>query len=170
MKISVLASELSSNCLGRAYILAKVLQRHWPVEIIGPMLRDTIWYPLADDNSIEYKYIKMRDYTISYWQLIKLSKKISGDVIYASKPLMSSYGVGLLNKLVKKKPLILDIDDWEVGLSKESYVKLTKIKKITNFLTFLRSKFSYWNIVFMDKLIPLADEITVSNSFLQNKS
>jgi len=169
MKISVLASEFSSNCLGRAYILARVLQRHWPVEIIGPMLRDTMWYPLAGDNSIEYKYIKIQNFSISSRQLIQLSKKISGDVIYASKPLMSSYGVGLLNKFMEKKPLILDIDDWEVGLSKESYVRLTKVKKIMNFLTFLRSKFSYWNIVFMEKLIPLADEITVSNSFLQNK-
>jgi len=133
------------------------------------MFGDALWYPLAGDKSIEYKYIKIQNFSISFRQLIQLSKEISGDVIYASKPLMCSYGVGLLSKLMKKKPLILDIDDWEAGLSRESYIKLTKVQKIINFLTLFRSKFSYWNIVFTEKLTPLADEITVSNSFLQNK-
>lgn len=169
MKISILTPNVTRNDLGRAYILAKVLQRCWPVEIIGPMFGDDLWYPLACDKSIEYKYIKIQNYSITFRQLIQLSKEISGDVIYASKPLMCSYGVGLLNKLTKKKPLILDIDDWEVGLSREAYIKLTKVKKIINFLTLFKSKFSYWNIVLMEKLTPFADEITVSNSFLKNK-
>lgn len=169
MKISILTPNVSDNDLGRAHILAKVLQRRWPVEIIGPMFGDALWYPVADDKSIEYKYIKARNFSISYRQMLQLSKEISGDVIYASKPLMCSYGVGLLNKLMKKKPLILDIDDWETGLSKESYKKLTLAQKATNFIFSLKNKASYWNIVFMEKLTPLADEITVSNSFLQNK-
>jgi len=169
MKISILTPNVSENSLVRAHILAKVLQRRWPVEIVGPMFGDALWYPLADDKSVEYRYIKIQNLSISYRQMLQLSREISGDVIYASKPLICSYGVGLLNKLMNKKPLILDIDDWEVGLSREAYIQLTKVKKIINFLTLFRSTFSYWNIVFMEKLTPLADEITVSNSFLKNK-
>jgi len=79
MKISILTPNVSDNNLGRAHILAKVLQRRWPVEIIGPMFGDALWYPVADDKSIEYKYIKgkirkkiYQDNTIVF---IKRSKK-----------------------------------------------------------------------------------------------
>lgn len=169
MKISILTPNLSSNALGRAYILAKVLQRRWAVEIIGPMFDETLWYPVAEDKSLKYKYIKMNGGLRTYWHLKQLLKEITGDVIYASKPLMTSYGVGLFKKLTNKRPLILDIDDWELGLSKEFYIRLSLIGKVKNFISSFQNFFSYWNIFFMEKLIPLADEITVSNSFLQSK-
>ena len=42
MKISILSPDLSHNCLGRAYLLVKILQRRYEVEIIGPMLGEGI--------------------------------------------------------------------------------------------------------------------------------
>ena len=42
MKISILTPDLSHNCLGRAYLLAKILQRHYEVEIIGPVFGNGI--------------------------------------------------------------------------------------------------------------------------------
>lgn len=50
MKISILSPDLSHhNCLGRAYLLAKILQMHYEVEIIGPMFGDGIWEPVANE-------------------------------------------------------------------------------------------------------------------------
>jgi len=37
MKISILTPDLSHNCLGRAYLLAKIIQGYYEVEIIGLM-------------------------------------------------------------------------------------------------------------------------------------
>jgi len=34
MKISILTPDLSHNCLGRAYLLAKILQRRYKIEIV----------------------------------------------------------------------------------------------------------------------------------------
>jgi hypothetical protein len=42
MKISILTPDLSHNYLGRAYLLAKILQRHYEVEIIGLMFGEGI--------------------------------------------------------------------------------------------------------------------------------
>ena len=42
MKISILSPDLYHNCLGRAYLLAKILQMHYEVEIIGPMFGEGI--------------------------------------------------------------------------------------------------------------------------------
>jgi len=43
MKMSILTPDLSHSCLGRAYLLAKILQRRYDVEIIGPLFRDGLW-------------------------------------------------------------------------------------------------------------------------------
>ena len=172
MKISVLTPDLSHNCLGRAHLLAKVLQRHYEVEIIGPIFGDGVWSPVADDKSIEYKSVKIYGSLKPYGQIKKLVKKITGDVIYASKPVFSSFGVGLLKKLINNTPLILDIDDWEMGFVKERCCNLSfsrRFKSLLGSFVYLYSMDSYWNNLFGEKLANLADKITVSNIFLQKK-
>jgi len=172
MKISVLTPDLSHNCLGRAYLLAKILQRHYDVEIVGPILGEGIWKPVADDKTIEYKSVKVGRGFKPYWQIRELAKKIDGDVIYASKPLFTSFGVGLLEKIFKKKPLILDIDDWQMGFMKENYESLSATRRFRHLASSalcLYNPGSYWNNLFGENLSHLADEITVSNNFLKEK-
>ena len=172
MKISILAPALSHNCLGRAYLLAKVLQRRYEVEIIGPVFGNGVWKPVADDRSITYKSVKIYGRFKPYWQIKELAKNIDGDVIYASKPLFTSFGVGLLQKLFNKKPLILDIDDWEMGFIKEKCNSLLPahcFKYLVGSIVYFYSMDSYWNSLFGEKLAHLAGEATVSNRFLQRK-
>jgi len=121
MKISVLTPDLSHNCLGRAYLLAKILQRRYEVEIVGPVFGDGIWGPVANDKSITYKSVEIYGRFRPYLQIKELAKKIDGDIIYASKPLFTSFGVGLSKKVFNRKPLILDIDDWQMGFMKSIY-------------------------------------------------
>ena len=81
MKISILSHDLSSNCLGRAYILAKALSKTYQVEIIGPLLSNNhIWDPVKNDKTIQYKQIN------SKINIFKIMRLIDGDVIYAIKP------------------------------------------------------------------------------------
>lgn len=54
MKTSILSPDLSGNCLGRAYLLAKILQRHYEVEVIGPVFGDRIWELAANLEDMEY--------------------------------------------------------------------------------------------------------------------
>ena len=85
MKISILSPNLFHNCLGRAYLLAKVLQRHYEVEIVRPDFGDGIWQFVASDKSIIYKFVKILGRFKPYAQLMGLFKEISGDVIYTQK-------------------------------------------------------------------------------------
>lgn len=177
MKISILTPDVSHNCLGRAYILAKALQEKYVVEIVGPSFKNGVWNPVADDKSITYKIINFDQGLKQLKQLKELYKKIDGDIIYASKPLFTSFGIGLFKKLFAKKPLILDIDDWEVGLGKERYRKkgfIEKLKyfknKLLNFKFFILNKKSFfWFTTVLEKLVSIADKITVSSSFLKKK-
>jgi len=172
MKISVLTPDLSHNCLGRAYLLAKILQRHYEVEIVGPIFGDGIWKPVANDKSITYKSVEIYGRFRPYLQIKELAKKIEGDVIYASKPLFTSFGVGLLKKLFNRKPLILDIDDWQMGFIKENYSNSSlthRFKSLATSALYLYGVGSYWNNLIGENLSHFADEITVSNRFLQRK-
>ena len=172
MKISILSPDLSNNCLGRAYLLAKILQRRYEVEIAGPIFGDEIWQPVVDDKSITYKSVKIVGRFKPYLQIRELAQKIDGDVIYASKPLFTSFGIGLLIKVVQKKPVILDIDDWEMGFRKESTKNLSLFRSIKSLVSsglFFYGMGSYWNILFMEKLVCFSNEITVSNTFLKDK-
>lgn len=172
MKISILTPDFSQNCLGRSYILAKILQRHYEVEIIGPIFGDSIWAPVAEDESIIYKHVKIKNGVRSYAQILSLIGKIDGDVIYANKPLLTSFGIGILTKILKKKYLILDIDDWELGFSKEQIKHLRLVEKLKILiwsLLYIYNIGSYWNRFLCDKITKFADEITVSNRFLKDK-
>jgi hypothetical protein len=56
MKISIISFDMAHNCLGRAYLLAKVLQRKYKIEINGflfPIYGDKIWKP-CDTGEFNY--------------------------------------------------------------------------------------------------------------------
>ena len=169
MKITILTPNFSSNCLGRAYILAKMLSYRWQVEIVGPMFGKEIWSPVAEDRDMEYKPVKLQRNSQFLLNICKIMKKIDGDIVYVSKPMMTSLFPGLLCKLFKRKALVLDIDDWDLGFSLDSYEKLSIFGRFKNFVHSLVDYEYHLNIMFFEKLINLADERTVSNSFLQEK-
>jgi len=172
MKISLLSADLSSNCLGRTYLLAKVLQRNYEVEIIGPILGDKIWQVVAQDKSIQYKSVKIKGVIRPYWQILKLVNKIDGDVVYANKNLFTSFGVGILAKIFKGKSLILDIDDWQMGFMNDALKNKTFVWQfayLARSVVLLYKLNSYWNSLICEKLSYFADDITVSNIFLKEK-
>jgi len=172
MKISVLCPDLSNNCLGRAYLLARILQSRYEIEIVGPIWGSSIWAPVADDKNITFRYIKIQRGLKPYWQIRELMKMIDGDVIYASKPLFTSFGVGLLKKNFSKKPLIVDIDDWEMGLIRHAYSQLSVYLRIKSFIystVYIYILDSYCGGMLLERLVHYSNDITVSNNFLKSK-
>lgn len=159
MKISLLSHDLSQNCLGRAYLLAKMLQQKHEVEIIGPLLLGReIWFPVRDDKTIQYKIIRQ---LLDFPVILKL---IDGDIILAVKPRFTSFGYGLIKKFISKKKLILDIDDWELGFFLDDPF-LNKIKSIISFGDLNNLFYS----AILENFVKFTDAITVSSTFLSKK-
>ena len=168
MKVSILCADLSSNCLGRSYILARVLERRYETEIVGPAFGEGIWEPLAAD-SFDYRAWPMKRSATSAPDLRRLSDWVDGDVIYANKPLAASYGVGLWARLKHPRPLVLDIDDWDAAFVREAWRGLSGWPRLRYLLgSTLRPHLNHglWNNLVFDRLIGHADRRTVSNSFL----
>lgn len=173
MKITVLTPDLSHNCLGRAYLLASILQRSNEVEIAGPVFRKGIWLPLQKDRAVRIRVLESRNGSMNWRDLKRMSSSIDGDVIYASKPLMTSFGIGLMGKISGRKKLVLDIDDWEAGIRLEI---LQRKKDFREKLQYLKESFqglcrleSILNPYLAGSLSFLANGITVSNRFLKGK-
>jgi len=142
-----------------------MLRSRFEVEVIGPLFGENVWPP-CDTNEFTYKAVQCTpSLTLFVKSMKKMVNLISGDIIYASKPWFSSFGVGILTKLTGHRPLILDIDDWELGwflpyrFRKMASLSVKSILEVNGFL----------NTFCMEKVTFIADGITTASRFLQNR-
>jgi len=163
VKVSVLCFDLSNNSFGRAVLLAKALSGFCDVEIVGPSKKGDIWFPLRQ-TSFAVKSFEWKRYPFFVSVIQRILKEIDGDVILASKLMPTSFGIGLLKKRASGKPLIVDIDDWELGFFYHSGF-WGRIGRLLNF----SNPNGLPHTWLMERLAGYADAVTVSNRFLQNK-
>jgi len=158
MKILFVPMDFSSNCIARTFLIAEMLTEDCETIFIG-FSKGGIWTPLKDyfarvKYSIHYSRYATINFVKNLKEMLKEACLIEPDVIFAFKPCLSSYGQSLLYKEKLNVPLILDIDDWELGFALDAGWK--------NFTSiFLNSIFEH--------LISFADAITVSSFFLQKR-
>lgn len=163
-RISILAPNLSQNNLGRAYLLARVLQRNYETEILGPVFQERIWPPV-DDGLVPYITAPGRNFPMFFGSIHQLNQKISGDIVYAVKPRLTSYGIGLLHKRRYNKPLILDIDDWDY----HGEYNISRWQRGLRSIARLPNPYSHAYLGLMARYIPQADAITVVSTHLQER-
>jgi glycosyltransferase involved in cell wall biosynthesis len=163
MKISVLAFDLCDNATGRADLLARLLAPRYAVEVVGPVFGTTRWRPAAS-SPISYRAVVGGRYPPFAAAIPALLREIDGDLIYASKPRPTSFGLALLKRLGTRRPVLLDIDDWEVGLFYRSsgWGRLGRVLNVSN------PNGLPWTWL-MERLTPLAQGITVASRFLQQR-
>lgn len=172
MKISLLVSDLSRNCLARSVPIASVLKRNHEVEVIGPAFEGELYAPYRD--SFPYKAlafdqdwwgtsIRRRIATIPK-VLRHVVRETTGDVIYAFKPRLSSFGAGLIARRREKRPLILDMEDWDA----DTYYSASASQKLRKLLELGDPRNLHYDR-WMEALTDKADHKTVISSFLQER-
>ncbi|SVC31069.1 uncharacterized protein METZ01_LOCUS283923, partial [marine metagenome] len=163
VKISILCFDLSTNAFGRAGLLAQALSHFYDVEIVGSSRSGKIWTPMGQ-TKIPIKKFGWNRYPGFFRIKKNILDAIDGDVILASKLMPTSFGIGLQKKKSSDKPLILDIDDWELGFFYHSGF----FGRIGRFLNFSNPNgLPYvWR---MEHLVGYADAVSVSNRYLQKK-
>ena len=115
MKVTVLGFDLSNNATGRADLLARLLAPRYEVTVVGPRFGAELWRPSQGGEVAHRAIAAARRYPGFARALPALVAQADGDVLIASKPRTSSYGVALLARARRPRPLVLDIDDWELG-------------------------------------------------------
>lgn len=122
-KVSIVVGDLSRSGAGRwggavrPFLLAQALQRlGCSVKLVGFTFGDRA--ALASTPELEIITLPGQPYPHFACSSVQLLQQIDGDVIYAYKPKPTSFGVALLSKLLglgRSRPVLLDIDDWELS-------------------------------------------------------
>jgi len=166
--ISVVCSDLSENCLGRAQVLAEVLAAFGPVRIVGPQLGSSIWRP-ASSSRIAMSSFEMRS-VLGYanargW----LRSQLAGSRVVVSKPRSTSFGLALAAG-VSPSRMLLDIDDWELGFMTPGANESVGAWWSRNVqLLVPKSLNSYGGIRALDAICGRVARRSVSNSWLQQR-
>jgi glycosyltransferase involved in cell wall biosynthesis len=161
VKISVLCFDLADNAAGRAFLLARLLEPLGEVEIVGPCHGASIWPPI-EGAGIACRSVpggKLPGFAAS---LAALARQADGDLLYASKPRLGSAGVGFLARARARRPLLLDVDDWEVGF----FLRGGLWGTVGRSLNLANPRGLPWTWL-MERLCGRTDGITVASRFLQ---
>jgi len=161
-RIVMLPLDFSGNSISRTILISDILSEFCEVYIIGLASSTDIWLPVKEKLKNFHHFCfksKFHSLTLSLIKnmrsLLAKINSVKPDVIYAFKPLPTSYGLGLLYKLKRSGiPLMLDIDDWELGFALNAGWKNPISILITSF---------------MENLTKFSDAITVSSYFLKHR-
>lgn len=155
LRVTLISSDVSQNGLSRSWTLAKMLARNHEVEIVGTAFGDGIWPPVRGD-AFSVDAVRGRRLPLYLIEARKLLRTLRADVVYAVKPLPTSFGLALLHRLRSNTPVVVDIDDdepsfrpWRLG-------------------TFVDPN-GRAGTTLLERAIPLADAITVATSRLQDR-
>ncbi|MBD1840704.1 glycosyltransferase family 4 protein [Coleofasciculus sp. FACHB-64] len=173
LKISILTPDFSGGGATRAYLLGQVLQKlDYDVKILGFLFGESI-YPIPP-SELPVTWVQGGKYPELLNSAKILLKNIDGDVVYAVKPRPTSFGIALLNKLRTRRPVIVDMDDWEMSwYGGDNWQYRPTPKQLAQHI--LKSDGELRNpehplyLKWMEKIINRADAITVDTQFLQNR-
>jgi glycosyltransferase involved in cell wall biosynthesis len=161
VKISILAFDLADNATGRADLLARLLAPRWQVEVVGPQFGPELWRPVQG-GAVAYRAVRAGKYPGFLGTLPALLGLVDGDLIVASKPRPTSYGVALLARARRRRPVLLDIDDWEVGF----FYRGGFWGRVGRALDLADPNGLAWTWA-MERLVRRADALTVASRFLE---
>ena len=163
MKVSVLCFDLADNAIGRAMLLARLLEPLGRVEVVGPCSGPTIWEPALSED-IPHRSVPATKFPRFAGSIPALWRLSDGDLLYASKPRLATAGIGYLKRLIAGTPLLLDIDDWEVGF----FLRGGFWGTVGRALNLANPAGLPWTWL-MERAAGAANSITVASRFLQER-
>ena len=163
LSVSILTFDLSDNATGRADLLARLLAPRYRVHVVGPRFGRSLWGP-ARETGVEHREVEGSRYPRFAGRASALARLADGDILYASKLRPTSFGIGLLARVRRRRPLVLDIDDWELGFFLRSGVWGT----VGRALNLSNPNGLPWTWL-MERLVGRADALTVGSRFLERR-
>ncbi len=171
-RVSVIAWNLGHNALGRAYLLADLLRSEHDVEIIGAIFDQfgtELWGPLRGDSRVTMKFFPGSEFPDHFARMEEVARQIEGDIIYVSKPRLPSIELAILAKLHRNRPIVLDVDDYELAFFRNRGVlTFEEVTRSERNRDFRRPQAETWTR-YCESLVPLFDQVTVSNEELQKR-
>jgi glycosyltransferase involved in cell wall biosynthesis len=140
-----------------------VLAPRYDVAVVGPQFGTARWAPLAG-SPVRHEAVPARRHPWFMGAVPALLERIDGQLIYASKPRPTSYGLGLLARARRRRPLLLDIDDWELGF----FYRASVWGRVGRALNLANPNGLSWTWL-CERLVGRADAVTVASRFLERR-
>ena len=161
-RAAVVCWDLSHNPVGRAYVLYKLLEPDWNVELVGPIWRrfgSALWPPLRDEA------LKVRSFApanlVDLWREgAKIALAQAYDVVIVCKPRLPGLVIGLQIAEQSRCPIVIDIDENE-------HVFDSRRSGTDGRQALLDAPFEIVGTDLSHKYLDVADAITLSNPILQ---
>jgi|SRR5215213_36911 len=162
MRILILCADASTNSVVRIQPIAKVLQRNHDVLVGGFRSQETLFEPYSDE--LDYRTERTRPLPSFLTQVHRMVSSASADLVYAFKPRSTSMWTGLAVRRRLGVPLVLDIEDWELGW----YLDQPWVNRLKH-LRHVSSPNGFAWTALNEKLIERCDHRFVVSSFLQRR-
>jgi glycosyltransferase involved in cell wall biosynthesis len=166
--VAVVSWDVGHNPLGRANVLAEVLDRHYDVELWGAQFErygSQIWAPLRR-ASVPINVFDGSELPQHVRTIDKVVAGLGADAVWVSKPRLPSYLFGIQAKLARNRPLVLDVDDHELSFfAEDEGLDLDELDGWSR--EELKLPFERGWTRLCDTYIEDADALTVSNVALQ---
>lgn len=173
MKVSLVVSDLSGGGSVRAFLLAQVLKSlNYQVEIVGFIYGKELYaIPPSGIPVVSITGTKYPEFFISACQLLQ---KLDGDMIYAVKPKATSFGLSLIKKFVASRPLLLDMDDWELSwYGGDEWKYNPNLKQFYRDILHKNGALKFPDhplyLTWMESLVSKVDALTIDTQFLQKR-
>ncbi|RMF63259.1 MAG: glycosyltransferase, partial [Cyanobacteria bacterium J069] len=157
----------------RAFLLAQGLQKlGCGVEVVGFQFGEARY--TEPPEGIEVVAVPGTNYPEILGTARQVLAQLTGDLVYAVKPKPTSFGIGLLRRLQTRRPLLLDMDDWELSWhGGDGWRYRPSPKQLARDLLkpngALRSPDHPLYIRWLERAVPWADGLTVDTAFLQQR-
>ena len=173
-KVSLVVSDLAGGGAIRAFLLAQILLKlQCQVEVVGFMFGKGLY---ADPpRGIPAISVPGQSYPRFLACARTLLQKLDGDIIYAVKLKPTSFGLSLLKRLQTRRPVLLDMDDWELSWhgGDEWRYRPPSLKQFARDILKpngqLRQPDHPLYLQWMERLVARADAITIDTQFLQDR-
>lgn len=172
-KVSLVVSDLSGGGAVRAFLLGQVLKNlNYQVEIVGFLFGKDI-YAIPPEGMTVFS-VSGENYPQLLAKVPQILQKIDGDIIYAVKPKPTSLGIALIKKMFDRRPLLLDMDDWELSWhGGDEWRYNVSLKQLYRDIFKKNGALRYPDhplyVKWMEKLVRRADAITIDTEFLKNR-
>lgn len=172
-KISLVVSDLAGGGTVRAYLLAQVLQKlDLEIEIVGFLFGKELY--AVPPSGMRVISIPGFSYPHCLRSVGQMLRHLNGDIVYAVKPKPTSFGISLLKKLRTRRPLLLDMDDWEMSWhGGDQWTYHPSLKQFARDILkpngALRNPDHPLYVKWIENWVSMADAITLDTQFLKNR-
>ncbi|MDX6229666.1 MAG: hypothetical protein QOI76_3056 [Frankiales bacterium] len=168
MKVSLLSFDLSGTCVVRAHLLGRMLVDDFDVEIVGRASTGKVWGPLREDTLVPFRVLTGATRR-------EQAAQVDGDVLYALKPRPTSLGLALEAQRQWRRPLLVDVDDWETGFLHDDVRAMLRsgfrheTKWVASTVLDVRSENNLYRTAIASRQVRHADAVTTTSTWLANR-